>query len=208
MNIIIVDDHPLFRIGTKMAIQRTTHMVIGEAANATALYQLLTNVTPDLILLDIILGDGLSGVDIARQLKTDKPDIKILILSIDTSLQTIKELLEIGIDGFISKNAPDAELLQAIDNIDNGQPYFGADVNQIIQAVLTTQQTHYELFSEREKEIIQWICQGYTCKNIAKQQNISLRTVETHKTNIFRKIGINNSVELALYAVKHGLITP
>lgn len=207
MNIIIVDDHPLFRIGTKMAIQRSTHTVVGEASDAADLRQLLTEITPDLILLDIILGDGPTGVDIARQLKAEMPAIKILVLSIDTSLHTIKELLEIGIDGFISKNAPDDEVLQAIDNIGQEQPYFGADVNHIVQAVLTAQQTQDALFSEREKEIIQWICQGYTCQQIAKQQNISVRTVETHKTNIFRKIGINNSVELALYAVKKGIIT-
>lgn len=207
MNIIIVDDHPLFRIGTKMAIQRGSHTVVGEASNATALRQLLNDTTPDLILLDIILGNGPSGVDIARQLKTDKPEIKILVLSIDTSLNTIKELLEIGIDGFVSKNAPDDEVLQAIDAVSNGQPYFGTDIDRIVQAVMTTQQLKNDLFSEREQEIIRAICQGGSNKDIAQKTNISLRTVETHKTNIFRKIGITNSVDLVLYAIKNGIVT-
>ena len=207
MNIIIVDDHPLFRIGTKMAIQRGSHTVVGEASNATALRQLLNDTPPDLILLDIILGNGPSGVDIARQLKTDKPEIKILVLSIDTSLNTIKELLEIGIDGFVSKNAPDDEVLQAIDAVSNGQPYFGTDIDRIVQAVMTTQQLKNDLFSEREQEIIRAICQGGSNKDIAQKTNISLRTVETHKTNIFRKIGITNSVDLVLYAIKNGIVT-
>lgn len=207
MNIIIVDDHPLFRIGTKMAIQRGSHTVVGEASNATALRQLLNDTTPDLILLDIILGNGPSGVDIARQLKADKPEIKILVLSIDTSLNTIKELLEIGIDGFVSKNAPDNEVLQAIDAVSNGQPYFGTDIDRIVQAVMTTQQLKNDLFSEREQEIIRAICQGGSNKDIAQKTNISLRTVETHKTNIFRKIGITNSVDLVLYAIKNGIVT-
>lgn len=207
MNIIIVDDHPLFRIGTKMAIQRGSHTVVGEASNATALRQLLNDTTPDLILLDIILGNGPSGVDIARQLKIDKPEIKILVLSIDTSLNTIKELLEIGIDGFVSKNAPDDEVLQAIDAVSNGQPYFGTDIDRIVQAVMTTQQLKNDLFSEREQEIIRAICQGGSNKDIAQKTNISLRTVETHKTNIFRKIGITNSVDLVLYAIKNGIVT-
>lgn len=207
MNIIIVDDHPLFRIGTKMAIQRGSHTVVGEASNATALRQLLNDTTPDLILLDIILGNGPSGVDIARQLKTNKPEIKILVLSIDTSLNTIKELLEIGIDGFVSKNAPDDEVLQAIDAVSNGQPYFGTDIDRIVQAVMTTQQLKNDLFSEREQEIIRAICQGGSNKDIAQKTNISLRTVETHKTNIFRKIGITNSVDLVLYAIKNGIVT-
>ncbi|MDY4849636.1 MAG: response regulator transcription factor [Paludibacteraceae bacterium] len=207
MNIIIVDDHPLFRIGTKMAIQRGSHTVVGEASNATALRQLLNDTTPDLILLDIILGNGPSGVDIARQLKADKPEIKILVLSIDTSLNTIKELLEIGIDGFVSKNAPDDEVLQAIDAVSNGQPYFGTDIDRIVQAVMTTQQLKNDLFSEREQEIIRAICQGGSNKDIAQKTNISLRTVETHKTNIFRKIGITNSVDLVLYAIKNGIVT-
>lgn len=207
MNIIIVDDHPLFRIGTKMAIQRGSHTVVGEASNATALRQLLNDTTPDLILLDIILGNGPSGVDIARQLKAEKPEIKILVLSIDTSLNTIKELLEIGIDGFVSKNAPDDEVLQAIDAVSNGQPYFGTDIDRIVQAVMTTQQLKNDLFSEREQEIIRAICQGGSNKDIAQKTNISLRTVETHKTNIFRKIGITNSVDLVLYAIKNGIVT-
>ena len=207
MNIIIVDDHPLFRIGTKMAIQRGSHTVVGEASNATALRQLLNDTTPDLILLDIILGNGPSGVDIARQLKIDKPEIKILVLSIDTSLNTIKELLEIGIDGFVSKNAPDDEVLQAIDAVSNGQPYFGTDIDRIVQAVMTTQQLKNDLFSTREQEIIRAICQGGSNKDIAQKTNISLRTVETHKTNIFRKIGITNSVDLVLYAIKNGIVT-
>lgn len=207
MNIIIVDDHPLFRIGTKMAIQRGSHTVVGEASNATALRQLLNDTTSDLILLDIILGNGPSGVDIARQLKADKPEIKILVLSIDTSLNTIKELLEIGIDGFVSKNAPDDEVLQAIDAVSNGQPYFGTDIDRIVQAVMTTQQLKNDLFSEREQEIIRAICQGGSNKDIAQKTNISLRTVETHKTNIFRKIGITNSVDLVLYAIKNGIVT-
>lgn len=207
MNIIIVDDHPLFRIGTKMAIQRGSHTVVGEASNATALRQLLNDTTPNLILLDIILGNGPSGVDIARQLKADKPEIKILVLSIDTSLNTIKELLEIGIDGFVSKNAPDDEVLQAIDAVSNGQPYFGTDIDRIVQAVMTTQQLKNDLFSEREQEIIRAICQGGSNKDIAQKTNISLRTVETHKTNIFRKIGITNSVDLVLYAIKNGIVT-
>lgn len=207
MNIIIVDDHPLFRIGTKMAIQRGSHTVVGEASNATALRQLLNDTTPDLILLDIILGNGPSGVDIARQLKADKPEIKILVLSIDTSLNTIKELLEIGIDGFVSKNAPDDEVLQAIDAVSNGQPYFGTDIDRIVQAVMTTQRLKDDLFSEREQEIIRAICQGGSNKDIAQKTNISLRTVETHKTNIFRKIGITNSVDLVLYAIKNGIVT-
>ena len=207
MNIIIVDDHPLFRIGTKMAIQRGSHTVVGEASNATALRQLLNDTTPDLILLDSILGNGPSGVDIARQLKADKPEIKILVLSIDTSLNTIKELLEIGIDGFVSKNAPDDEVLQAIDAVSNGQPYFGTDIDRIVQAVMTTQQLKNDLFSEREQEIIRAICQGGSNKDIAQKTNISLRTVETHKTNIFRKIGITNSVDLVLYAIKNGIVT-
>ena len=207
MNIIIVDDHPLFRIGTKMAIQRGSHTVVGEASNATALRQLLNDTTPDLILLDIILGNGPSGVDIARQLKADKPEIKILVLSIDTSLNTIKELLEIGIDGFVSKNAPDDEVLQAIDAVSNGQPYFGTDIDRIVQAVMTTQQLKNDLFSEREQEIIRAICQGGSNKDNTRKTNNRLRTVETHKTKIFRKIGITNSVDLVLYAIKNGIVT-
>jgi len=206
MNLIIVDDHPLFRMGTRMLLKQSTHHVLGEAACADDFFELLKTTVPDLVLLDIILGDSVTGVDIARKLKTDFPQIKILILSIDTSIHTIKELLEIGVDGFISKNVPNMEVLSAIDNIAEGGSYFGKNVDIIMQEVLSAQQEQQNIFTDRELEIIRLSCQGKLGKEISAIMNISSRTVDSHKTNIFRKIGIDNSIELVLYAIKQGIV--
>lgn len=206
MNIIIVDDHPLFRMGTKMALKKSNHCVIGDVANADDFWEMLTTKVPDLVLLDIVLGCDVTGVDIARRLKAEFPTVKILVLSVDTSVHTIKELLDIGIEGFISKNAPNEEVLHAINAIAGGQSYFGQDVDSIIQQVIVAQQDNKAMFTDRELEIIQLSCQGKLGKEIADIMNISLRTVDTHKTNIFRKVGIDNGVELVLYAIKNGIV--
>lgn len=206
MNLIIVDDHPLFRAGTKMTFTASKHQIIGDAANSATFFELLKKEIPDLVLLDIYLNDTITGVDIARRLKKEYPNIKILILSIDTSIHTIKELLEIGIDGFISKNSADEDVIHAVDVIESGKPYFGKDIDKIVCEIIASQKANKDMLTSRELEIISLICQGKLGKEIADIKSISLRTVDTHKTNIFQKLNIDNSIELVIYAIKHKII--
>ena len=131
--LIIVDDHELYRTGIKSYLSKVSSMqILGEATNAQELFQLLgKEKLPDIILLDIIL-PGQTGIDIARILKTSYPQIKILILSSETSEELIMKLSEIGINGFISKSSPREELLDAINSVMQNIPYFGKDIARIL----------------------------------------------------------------------------
>lgn len=211
IQVILVDDHALFRLGVKCALtnEHTDIAIAGEADCAAALFHLLETVTPDIILLDILLPD-MSGTAIAQQLKRQHPAIKILAISAENTAEVIKEMLDIGIEGFISKRRGGVEeIAQAIRTIMQGYDYFGSDISAIIYKIYVSKKQNAELspeFTNREREIIELCRQGLLSKQIAERLCISSRTVDNHKNNIFRKLGINSSMEMVQYALKHGII--
>lgn len=210
MKLVILDDHRLFRIGLKMVLGASNYPIeiVGEAGTAKDLFKLLTEVTADILLLDVNLPDK-SGMEVARELKAQYPEIRILVLSADLSPHTITEMSRAGIAGYISKNASNNELVTAIEYVAENGEYYGRDVSEVLKKYAESRKNvSDDGFTRREIEIITLSSKGYPAKKIAEQLGISLKTVFAHKYNIFKKIGINNSVELTNYAFKNGLIKP
>ena len=209
IDVILVDDHELFRMGVQKALDKEDANIrlIGEAETGEELFCLLENLSPHIILLDIILPD-MSGVEIATRLKKERPEIKILALSAENTKETINNLLDIGIDGFISKRMSNTGILSnAIHNIAGGEKFFGKDIAEIIYRIYIAKTTTVSAdFTEQEKKIIEFSRQGMNSKLIAKELCISSRTVNNHKNNIFRKLGINNTMEMVQYAIKKRII--
>ncbi|MDD4141561.1 MAG: response regulator transcription factor [Bacteroidales bacterium] len=207
IRVIIVDDHQLFRIGIKGILTEDTGIeVVGEAASSQELFTLLPDIDTDIVLLDIILPE-LSGIVIAERLRKDYPEIKILVLSSESDRRTLSELVTIGIDGFIGKDLPREELIKAVTDVANGSEYYGRDIARIIHCIrVSKRDVSDDVFTLREKEIIQLSIKGLQAKEIADKLNINVGTVNVHKNNIFRKLGINNSVELVNYCLKNGII--
>ena len=211
IKIIAVDDHPLFRKGIKAIINEINSelVVTGEADSGEELFNLLAGSIPDLILLDIIL-PGMNGVEIARRLKKDYPAVKILAISAEISEKTVKAMIDAEIDGFISKRKSGTnELIEAIDSVMNGLEYFDKDISSIIYDIFVSKKktaTVTNEFTEREKEIIIACRDGLLSKEIASRLGIATNTVNVHKKNIFRKLGINNTMEMVQYALKNGII--
>jgi DNA-binding NarL/FixJ family response regulator len=206
---IIVDDHALFRLGLKGALTGSEVEIVGEAGSGEALFRLLETVEPDIVLLDVVLPD-ISGIDIARLLRRNYPKIKILAISAENTAPVVQALLDIGIDGFISKSAGDADEIEyAIRAIVSGLEYFGKDISKIIYEIVVAKKKSGEKnpdFTDREREIIEFCRQGLLAKEIAEKLGTSLRTVQAHKYNIFRKLGINNTMEMVQYALRNGII--
>lgn len=208
IRVIICDDHELARMGiTGMLLKSTSMSVTGSAGSAEELIQMLPSIEADVILLDVMM-PGMNGVMASSIIKRDYPSKKILILSSDVSQKTIENALEAGVDGFVSKNATSSELIRAVESVSAGLHYYGKDVALLIRDISAAESKRIgtTTFTSREKEIITLCCEGFICKEISSKLNISLRTVENHKANIFKKLGINTSVELIRYGVKHGLI--
>jgi len=211
IRLIIVDDHNLFRMMLKATFASNCPdiRVVGEAENAQELFRLLPQTPADLVLLDVNL-PGMSGIDIARRLRSDYPALKILAVSAENTTDTVKSMIEVGIDGFVSKQrGSDDELARAIRTVMDGLEYFGRDIASIIFDLYVAKKrttTVTPEFTEREREIIYLCRDGLMSKEIANRLGISARTVVTHKEKIFSKLGINTTMEMVQYALKNGVI--
>jgi DNA-binding NarL/FixJ family response regulator len=208
---IIVDDHALFRIGVRATLETRypNIAIVGEAASGAELFALLKTVAAEVVLLDILLPD-MSGIEIARRLKTDHPEIKVLVITSEASLFNVEEAVNIGINGFISKfdTTPDT-LAEAIHSVAQGLEYYGTDISQIISQIYLSKKKMPQItaeFSEQERRIIECCHKGLSGKQIADKLFISYKTMEWHKTNIFRKLDIHSTVELIHYVVKNGIV--
>lgn len=207
IRVFIVEDHPLVRIGLQTALSQSEGKfdVVGVADRIETFWDQFPNTKPDLILLDIMLPDG-SGIDIAKRLREEGNPVRILVLSAETDEDTITRLLDIGIDGFVSKMVPTPELFTAIEYVYYGAEYYGKDISKIIRDVRLAKRDVPAEFTDRENDIIELCIQGFSAKEIADKLSISTSTVNTHKDNIFKKLGIGSSVELVRWAFKHGII--
>ena len=211
INLIIVDDHELFRLGIKAMLSHEEDIkIVGEAGNGRELFNLLATTVADIVLLDIIM-PGMNGVEIARLLRKEYPALKILVLSSENSQEVLTDMMEAGIDGFISKQRSEGEneLAEAIRSIMLGFDYFGKDIASILYRIYVSIRKQTEAtteFTPREKEIIALCRQGLLSKQIADLLCISSRTVDKHKDNIFEKLGIRSMKEVVKYAMEHGII--
>ena len=208
MNIAILDDHELIRVGLRSFLQGTKHTVTIDAATADGLFDKLVEGVPcDLVLLDILM-PGTNGIEVAQRLRAEYSDLKIIIVSMDTKEYIITQLMQIGIDGFISKNGPLDEVRSAVNSVEEGVPYYGRDLAVLVRDIVDARldKKSSALLTKRELEIIEACCSGMLGKEIAEKFNISLRAVNSHKTNIFNKLGLNSSVEMVRFAIEHGII--
>jgi len=210
IQVIVVDDHNLFRMGLKAAFNNFPDIcIVGEAEYGKDLFTLAALSVADIVLLDINLPD-IGGAEIACRLRSEYPAVKILVVSSENAEETVKSMIDAGVDGFISKRKgnPD-ELAEAIRSIMNGLEYYGRDISSIIFGIYVAKKKTVAVtneFSEREREIIQLCHKGLLGKEIALHLGISISTVKTHKERIFQKLGINNTMEMVLYALKNGII--
>jgi len=213
IKVILVDDHALYRNGISTALSKLCDdiQIVGEADSGEALFKLLNTTSADIILLDIMLPD-MNGIEIARRLHADYPLIKILVLSAENTAEMVSAMLDVGIDGFISKGATkDSDIREAIRSVMNGSEYFGKDISAIIYKVYVARNSSLKTskpeFTKRELEIINLCREGLLCKEIAERLNISPRTVENHKNNIFDRLGLHSTSEVIQYALKYKIIS-
>lgn len=208
MNIALLDDHDLIRAGIRSALNGMPHQVTIDVGTADDFFDRLSDGVPcDLVLLDVLM-PGTSGIEVAQRLRAEYPDIKIIIVSVDTKEYIINQLMQIGIDGFISKNGPLEEVRAAVASVEEGVPYYGRDLAVLVRDIVDARldKKSSALLTKRELEIIEACCSGLMGKEIADKFHISLRAVNSHKTNIFNKLGLNSSVEMVRFALEHGIV--
>lgn len=214
IRLIVLDDHAIVRDGIRaMLIGNSFIQLAGEANDYPSLLKELATALPDIIVTDIKLGGGLSGIEIAAAVKKEYPQLKILMLTGNTEDHYVLSAVKAGATGFLSKDCGREEFLAAVKSVYYGQTYFGESVSHVIIEQYVRQSVHNitdanKLLSDREMEITRWLCEGLTSKEIGEKLFISSRTVESHKNNILEKLGLQSPIELVRYAIREKWIQP
>lgn len=209
IHIMLVDDHPLYRKGTAMALQQMNPR-LDIVAEAGSLKEAKAKVDEtellDLVLLDLNLPDG-NGAELLMYLKNTRPEVKVLVISVDLNPKHIVALIDEGINGFISKDVQAEELNEAINAIMLGLGYYGKIIMTLVDEVATAADEDIsKMLTQRELEVMELCAQGMSAQDIAEKLCLSRRTIEGHKSRIFEKMGFKNVGELINYAFNHGIL--
>ncbi|HWR66420.1 MAG TPA: response regulator transcription factor [Bellilinea sp.] len=210
IRIIIADDHGILRGGLKSLLSADPNMqVVGEANNGSEALRLASELKPNVALMDIGM-PGNEGLDATRQLVQDFPATRVIILTMHEDGALLQESLRAGASGYIIKRAVEAELIDAIYAVNRGIIYIHPSLMPLLVArpfkSSVPKVPDSDALTEREKEILTLIVQGYTNREMGDSLNISVRTVETHRSNIMEKLNLHSRVDLVRYAKQHKLI--
>lgn len=207
IRVIIVDDHPVVRRGMKQIINAETNMrVIAEADNAREAISVIRKIECDMVVLDITL-PGTSGIDVLQQVKTERPNLPVLILSVHAAEQYACRTLKAGASGYLMKDSLPEDLIGAIRKIAMGGKYISPSFAEMLAAQVVSGETSPDQkLSDREFQILCLIASGKTLKEIGESLCISGKTVSTYRARILEKMGMKTNAEMITYALKHKLI--
>lgn len=204
--LVIVDDHQLIIDGIRALLRdEESIQIVGEASNGKKAIEVIDLLETDVVLLDIDM-PVMDGIETSKILHQKYPKLAIIILSMHAEKGLIKNLVEIGVKGYLLKNSSRAEILKALNEVMEGNSYFSPEVTLSLLNKSTengSRQSEINL-TDREEEVLRLIASGFTNKEIGEKLFISHRTVDTHRTNLMKKLDVNNLAGLVSYAIKHG----
>lgn len=208
--ILIVDDHRLLRAGLKTLLNSDPNLeVVGEATSGEEALKVVQETQPDVVLMDLAMS-GMDGLEATRRLVQMVPGIRVLVMTMHEDSELMKECVRAGAKGYIIKRAAESELVDAIYAVQRDVIYIHPSLMQSLispkqkQGAQSPKET--EALSAREIEVLQLIVKGYTNRQISEALSISVRTVETHRSNVMDKLNLHSRVELVRYATEHGLV--
>ena len=205
--ILIADDHPIMADSIKSLLSGSDHIeVVAVVHDGTEVMKVLEQKEIDLVLLDIDM-PIMDGPECARRIQSDYPKVKVAMLSMHQEKAMIKNLMELDIKGYMLKTISQEELLLAVETIERGGEYFNSEVTKILMEPNNTIEGSVSAnLSEREMEIVKLIAAGLTNPQIGEKLFISPKTVDTHRTNVMKKIGVNNVAGVVRFAFQNGLV--
>jgi DNA-binding NarL/FixJ family response regulator len=211
VRVLIADDHGIVRSGLRLLLERQPDIeVIAEAADGAEAREIAVRERPDLAILDVRM-PKLTGLQVTRELKKQAPEVSVLILSMHDDERYLFEALKAGASGYVLKTQADTDLVEAIRAVERGEPFLTPAAQQaLIKDVLERgrQSDNDEELTPREEEIVKLVAEAHTTRQIAEILHLSEKTVENHRGNAMRKLGMRDRVELVRYAIRRGLIEP
>lgn len=213
IRILLADDHGIVRRGLHYMLERAPGMeVAGEAADGREAVKMAESLNPDVVVMDIAM-PNLNGIEATAQIVKRNPKIGVIILSMHSDETYIARALSSGAKGFLLKDSAEADLIRAIHAVSEGRPFFSSAITQTLledymrRLQQQNLQDSYDLLTDREKEILQLLAEGKSNKEVAALLELSLYTVETHRSNMMQKLNLHNTAEIVLYAVRKKIIS-
>ncbi len=212
VRILLADDHSIVRRGLQYLLERSPDLeVVGEAADGREAVKLATELSPDVVVMDIAMPQ-LNGIEATAQIVKRSPKTGVVILSMYSDEEYILRALTAGAKGYLLKDSAESDLLRAVEAVAQGKTFFSPAIAQALleDYVRMLQQRglkdSYDLLTDREKEILQLLAEGKSNKEVAALLNLSVYTVETHRANLMQKLNLHNTAELVLYAVRKKIV--
>ena len=210
---VLVDDHALVRQGFRRILEDDPELtVVGEASNGTDAIALVKKTDPDVVVMDMAMPE-MSGLHATMEIIKQRPGTKVLILSMYSDEQYVRNALDAGAKGYILKSAIENDLTRAVKAVAAGEQYLAPELSSVLIRAIQTGSFEkasdpYERLTQREKQVLQLIAHGKSNKEIAVMLDLSVNTVAVHRANLMSALGVHKTAELVLFAVKKGLVLP
>jgi DNA-binding NarL/FixJ family response regulator len=213
IRVLLADDHIIMRKGLRLLLERQPNItVVGEASDGRQCVELAQAERPDVVVMDIAM-PNLNGIEAARQIVGQRPEIAVAVLSMHSDESYVIRALKAGARAYLLKDSAESDLIAAIRALSDGKSFFSPAISKLLVEDYMRQlerkgvDDSYELLTTREREILQLLAEGKSNKEVANMLNLSLYTVETHRTHILQKLNLHTVPELILYAVRKGIIS-
>jgi two-component system, NarL family, response regulator NreC len=211
--VLLADDHRLMRAGLRFVVEQNPEfIVVGEADDGRQAVSMAESLRPDVVVMDIGM-PNLNGIEAARQITAAQPEISVVMLSMHSDEGYVLRALKAGAKAYLLKDSAEADLGQAIEAVKGGKSFFSPAVSRLLLEDYVRKlkragvEDSFDLLSAREREVLQLVAEGKSSKEIATLLNLSVYTVETHRSNILQKLNLHGIPDLILYAVRKGLIS-
>jgi len=213
IRVLLADDHQLMRSGIRLMLERETDLsVVGEANDGREAVALAKSLRPDVVVMDIGMAN-LNGIEAAQQMTGDSPEIAVVMLSMHSDESYVLRALKAGARAYLLKDSAEADLIKAVHAVAGGKSFFSPAVSKVLlddyvrKLRRSGTEDAYDLLTPREREVLQLIAEGKSNKDIANLLNLSVYTVESHRSNLMEKLNVRGLPELILYAVRKGIIS-
>jgi DNA-binding NarL/FixJ family response regulator len=206
IRLLLADDHPLIREGFKSLLGKNPEFdIVGDMDNGQEVINSVDTTKPDVILTDINM-PVMNGLQLIEQLSRTHPHIKFIVLTMHEEREYVTKALKAGADGYLLKTSERPELENAIKTVFDGNKYFSPQITTILAESVAHEPKDLPVLTPREKEVLELVARGHSTKQIADKLDISIRTVESHRINMLKKVGVANSAELIRRAIELGLL--
>ncbi len=208
--VMLTDDHELVRAGLRRILEAQPDLLVcGEEADGESALRTLKTLKPDMLVLDLSM-PGLDGFEVLRRAKKAQPELKVLVLTMHANPEYVQRAITEGADGYLLKDSAVQDLVAAIEAVSEGRAYYSPQIQsrlaEILRAGKETEPRPLDVLTDREREVLKLVAEGLATKEIAGRFDISARTVETHRANIMRKLDLRSVARLTQFAIREGLV--